>query len=197
VRNPKNSRASEGEAGAADAVLSFRPVTSATRGDFERLFNSPGAPKYCWCMAWRRTSEEAKHHASADAKRQMMKRISAGVPVGLLAYAEGEPTAWVSIAPRSTFRLGGPEAAPGDVIWSVSCFYVPRKLRGNGTVHHLLAAAVDHARRNGATIVEAYPVDETSPSYRHMGFVPVFQRAGFIEVGRAGTRRHVVRLKLR
>ena len=32
-----------------------RPVTKATRADFEAFFSSPGAPKYCWCMVWRRT----------------------------------------------------------------------------------------------------------------------------------------------
>jgi hypothetical protein len=60
----------------------------------------------------------------------------------------------------------------------------------------LLAAAIDHARRQGATVVEAYPVDRNSPSYRFMGFVGAFKKMGFRAVGRAGTRRHVMRLKL-
>ncbi|WP_199728828.1 hypothetical protein [Corallococcus sp. CA053C] len=45
--------------------------------------------------------------------------------------------------------------------------------------------------------MEAYPVDADSPSYRFMGFVPVFTSAGFEVVGRAGSRRHVMRLPLR
>jgi hypothetical protein len=45
-------------------------------------------------------------------------------------------------------------------------------------------------------VVEAYPVDADSPSYRFMGFVPVFAEAGFAEVGREGKRRHVMRLRL-
>jgi hypothetical protein len=55
---------------------------------------------------------------------------------------------------------------------------------------------VEHARRRGATVVEAYPVDPDSPSYRFMGFVSTFEAAGFREVGRAGARRHVMRLRL-
>ena len=66
--------------------------------------------------------------------------------------------------------------------------------RRRGLVHDLIAAAVEYAKRNHASVVEAYPVDPDSPSYRFMGFVPVFQRAGFMEVGRAGSRRHVMRL---
>jgi predicted GNAT family acetyltransferase len=159
----------------APLALTFRPVTRETRGDFERLFESPGAPRYCWCMVWRRTSEEAKHHDNNERKAQMKERT-----------------------PRETYRnLGGPLAEPDEVIWSLACFFVPRKLRGEGTVRTLIAAAVEHARVNGATVVEAYPVDEAAPSYRFMGFVKVFAEAGFAEVGRAGNRRHVMRRTLR
>lgn len=53
------------------------------------------------------------------------------------------------------------------------------------------------ARRRKAQVVEAYPVDEDSPSYRSMGFVPAFERRGFVEAGQAGSRPHVMRLRLR
>lgn len=177
--------------------LAFRPVTMANRDLFERFFSAPGAPKHCWCMVWRRTAAEAKLQAPADRRRMMMERIAAGNPVGLLACRGGEPVGWVSIAPRETHRaLGGPPAAPGEVVWSLVCFYVPRRLRGEGLVRSLLAGAVAYAREQGATVVEAYPVDPDSPSFRFMGFVPVFEAAGFREHGRVGTRRHVMRLEL-
>ena len=185
-----------GEPIALDRLV-FHPVDSGNQGDFERFFEAPGAPKYYWCMVWRRTPAEAKNHDSVSRKRQMMERIGAGVPVGLLAYDGAEPVAWVSIAPRETYRaLGGPAAEPGEIVWSLACFFVPRRLRGRGVTRRLVAAAVDHARRQGATVVEAYPVDAEAPSYRFMGFVPVFVDAGFVEVGRAGYRRHVMRLAL-
>src|ERR1700704_782273 len=91
-------------------ALTFQAVTAESRADFERLFTSPGAPHYCWCMVWRRTPAEAKHHDGPDRKKQMMQRIAAGIPVGLIAFAEGVPSAWVSIAPRETSpNPGGPE----------------------------------------------------------------------------------------
>jgi GNAT superfamily N-acetyltransferase len=105
--------------------------------------------------------------------------------------------AWCSIAPRDTYRrLGGVEADGGERVWSLACFFVIRRLRGMGITARLIEAAVDHARRRGATVIEAYPVDPDSPSYRFMGFVPSFQSAGFDEVARAGTRRHVMRLRV-
>ena len=178
-------------------ALAFCPVTAANRAAFEAFFNSPGAPKHCWCMVWRRSSVEAKTNDRASRKHQMMQRIAAGMPVGLLAYDGDSLVGWVSIAPRETYRnLGGPPAKPGEVIWSIVCFFVPRGLRGEGLVRRLIAGAVAHAKAQGATVVEAYPVDETAPSYRFMGFVPVFAEAGFADLGMAGTRRHVMRARL-
>jgi GNAT superfamily N-acetyltransferase len=177
--------------------LIFRPVVRTNRADFEALFSAPGAPKYCWCMVWRRSSAEAKENDPASRKRQMMERIGEGVPVGLLAYEGKTPVAWVSIAPRDTYRkLGGPDAEAGETIWSLVCFFVPRRRRRQGMTHRLIAAAVDYARKRGATIVEAYPVEPDAPSYRFMGFVPVFAAVGFVEIGRAGHRRHIMRLRL-
>ena len=175
--------------------LNFQPVSAMTWPAFEAFFSGPGAPKHCWCMVWRRTPAEAKLQAGSDRKRMMHGRIHDGNPVGLLACREGKAVGWVSIAPRFTHRnLGGPEAEPGENIWSLVCFYVPRRLRGARLVRQLLAGAIEYARSEGATVVEAYPVDADSPSFRFMGFVPVFREAGFTEIGGTGTRRHVMRL---
>ena len=176
-------------------TLTFRPVTKVRWKDFARLFESPGAPGYCWCMAWRAEGEELKDTSRAARKEAMRRRIRGGEPVGILGYLDGEPVAWCSIAPRETHRwLGGPEAEEAEKVWSLVCFYVRRELRRQGIGRQLLEAAVERAKKRGATVVEAYPVDPDSPSYRFMGMTPMFRAAGFKEVGRAGSRRHVMRL---
>ncbi|MCB1498465.1 MAG: GNAT family N-acetyltransferase [Bauldia sp.] len=179
------------------ANLAFHPVDATTLPAFEAFFDAVGAPKFCWCMAFRRTPDEVKVASSANSRRQMLGRIRDGVPVGLLAVENGETVGWVSVAPRATFRnLKGPPETEGESVWSISCFFVPRSRRGEGLSRKLIAGAVAHARANGATVVEAYPVAPDSPSYRHMGFVPVFAAAGFTDLGKAGKRRHVMRLAL-
>ena len=131
-----------------------------------------------------------------------MERLArGGEPVGILGYSDDEPVAWCSIAPRPTYRkLGGLEdpAESPDAVWSLVCMFVPRRLRGQGIAKLLVSGAVEveHARSRRASVVEAYPVDPDSPSYLFMGFVPTFAGLGFEEVGRAGTRRHVMRLRL-
>ena len=82
-------------------------------------------------------------------------------------------------------------------IWSLVCFFIRREFRGQGVTEQLIEAAAEYATRNGATVLEAYPVDPDSPSYRFMGYVPTFEAAGFEEIGRVGTRRHVMRRSLR
>ena len=178
-------------------ALTFKPVTAATKADFEALFDGPGGPKHCWCMVWRATAEEGRGTSGAVRKQQMLGRIDRKVLIGLLGYAEGKPIAWVSIAPKQTYwRLGGPEPEADETVWSLACMYMRRQFRGRGLAHDLIKAAIDHARKKGADIIEAYPVAPDAPSYRFMGFVPAFEAAGFEEIGMAGTRRHDMRLTL-
>jgi len=167
--------------------------------DLERLFEARGGPKSCWCMVWRAMPDRPPRADGPSRKRALNGRVMSGQQVGLLGYLDGEPAAWCSVAPRSTYKqLGGAryEGVPDDSVWSIVCFFVKRTARGNGIFDMLLAAAIDHARDNGAKIVEGYPVDPDSPSYRFMGFVSAFEAAGFQHVGMAGSRRHVMSLRL-
>jgi len=174
--------------------LVFREVDRRTWPDFAALFEGKGGPSYCWCMAWRPLTPADRTGPAGKRRKAMEALVEEGVPVGLLAYEAGTPVGWCSIAPRETYRpLGGPES-PGERVWSIACFYIPRERRGEGIGEKLLIAAIAHAKREGATVIEAYPVDPDSPSYRFMGFVDLFSRNGFEEVGRAGSRRHVMRL---
>lgn len=172
--------------------IRFHAVDDGRWPDLERLFEARGGPSHCWCMAWRGAGNR-----TPDKKAALRACVRAGVPVGILGYLDGEPVAWCSIAPRESYRpLGGPMDGASERVWSLVCFFVVRRLRGHGLMHRLIAAAAAHAREQGATVVEAYPVAPDSPSYRFMGFVPAFAASGFEMVGPAGTRRHVMRLPL-
>lgn len=175
--------------------LRFAAVTWQTQGDFERLFAAKGGPSYCWCMAWRPVSTR-EHLSNAARKAEMTRLIEANTPVGILAYAKDEPIGWCSVAPRETYRrLSNQQDDQEGDVWSIVCFYIPRPLRGGGLAVALLDAAIEHAFKNGANVVEAYPVDKASPSYTFMGFRDMFLKVGFQEIGTAGSRRHVMRLE--
>lgn len=180
----------------ASPKLTVKPVTVETWPDLEALFEAKGGPKYCWCMAWR---EMANRTGADNAARKaaLRARVEAGEPVGLVGYVDGEPVAWCSAGPRETFRRLRDDQDDGEAgVWSVTCFFVRRDRRGQGLSAQMLAAAEAEAKARGAKVLEAYPVDPDSPSYRFMGFVELYRQAGYEAVGRAGSRRHVVRRAL-
>jgi GNAT superfamily N-acetyltransferase len=172
----------------------FKPVTESNWSDFEALFEARGGPKYCWCMAWRRMDEDRASAPAKARKAALHKRVAERVPIGILAYQDGEPVGWCSVAPRDTLLKMSPDQNEDETgVWSVVCFFIPRRRRGEGLAEKLLDAAVKLAFKRGAKVVEGYPVAASSPSYRFMGFVPMFKRAGFCAAGKAGSRRHVMR----
>lgn len=178
--------------------LLIRRVTAEQWPDMERFFESRGTLRGCWCMIFRAGVDGKVPPPSGPArKRAMRDLVMTDTPVGLLAYAEGGPIAWCSVAPRATFPGLAVVATNDEPIWSLTCFCVKREYRGTGIQRKLLDAAIQEAWAQGAKVLEAYPVLPDSPSYRFGGFVGSFERAGFREVGRLGARRYVMRKELR
>lgn len=111
---------------------------------------------------------------------------------GLVAYEGDSVVGWVSLGPRETYeRLAySKTAAPIDdtPVWSIVCFVVARQQRGRGIAEALLAAAVEHARSHGATMLEAYPVDtggeRIAAANAFKGTLSMYERAGFEVVAR-------------
>ena len=178
----------------------FHPLTSDRWPDLVELFEHHGNPGYCWCMTWRATSTEYKQLDSAGRKRALHALVKSRIPLGILAYCEGEPIGWCSIAPRETYaRLEKSttiKRVDDQPVWSVVCFFVRRDVRGRGLARQLLQAAVEYAAEQGAQIVEGYPV-EPGQSYQFMGSPAIFKAAGFREVARAEHDRPIVRRILR
>lgn len=173
--------------------LTIKPVDLSSWNDFEAFFE--GRLSYCWCMAWRMTKEESKNNNSTCRKEFIKQRIQANIPVGLLAYCDNNPIAWCSVAPRETYqKLNGDESL--NDVWSIACFYILKEFRGLGIIDVLIEKAKEFARSHGAKHLEAYPVEADSPSYRFMGHVSTFEKAGFSFVKMAGSRRHVMTYKL-
>ena len=181
------------------ATLEFKAVTPERWPDLAGLFKTARVgPNYCWCMVWRPMPAGVKR-TTANKRAEFEATIRRGTPVGLLAYADGEPVAWCSIAPRDTYggtmRLGGGTYPPGTNVWSIVCFFAQPEQRG-GITERLIEAACAEAAAAGADVVEGYPVDRDSPSFQYMGRRKTSLAAGFEEIGPVGTRRHAMRLWL-
>jgi GNAT superfamily N-acetyltransferase len=172
------------------------PLTPDRWADLERLFGARGASSGCWCMWWRVAAKDWENDAGAGNRAAFRSIVSVGPAPGLLAYLDGRPVGWVAVAPRDEYpRLNrSPKLkAVDDVpVWSITCFYIDRSYRGTGVGGSLLAAAVDHARAEGAAAVEGYPVDpgegRTPNAAAFTGVLDMFRAAGFEEIARRGGR---------
>ena len=179
--------------------IEFAPVTPERWSDFETLFGECGAYEGCWCMWWRLTRREWMRQRGEANRRAMKRIVESGEVPGIIAYVDGGPAGWCSVAPREAFaslnRSPKLKRVDAETVWSIVCFYVPPELRGSGLMASLLAAARDHAVSRGARIVEAYPREpgNLGPPQAYMGVVPAFQRAGFVEVLRRSPKQPIMR----
>ena len=189
------------------APMEFRELTPDRWPGLEALFGEKGACAQCWCMWWRvkrSEFEKGRREKGASNRRAFRELVESGVVPGLLAYDGGEPVGWVAIEPRKAYPVMGrsPVVKPVDdqPAWSVSCFFMRADRQRTGMSGKLLTAAVDHARRSGATIIEGYPVDpmgeEMPGAWAWTGLLSTFEKAGFDEVARRKDKRPFMRLRL-
>ena len=192
-------------------ALDIHPVSADRWEDLATFFGPSGASNHCWCTWWRQTGAEfsaGEAERGAGNRTLMDSVVEAGSEPGLLAYRDGRPVGWVSVAPRPQYgrvmrsrRIGPePEEAADGRVWSVVCFWIPRAERGKGVANELLGGAVERARARGARVLEAYPVDPAGgrPPAANLftGTLSMFLRAGFREVERPRGAQLVVRREL-
>ncbi len=188
------------------ARLEVRPLTKETWPDLVEMWSRPGAsiPRGCWCMYYRKSGVGVSKDEADKNRRALRSLVNKGTVPGLIGYLEGRAVGWVSLAPREEYqrleRSPVMKALDDKPVWSIVCLFVDSKTRGQGVAAALLEAAIDHARSNGATLLEAYPVDKKERSvsdFMWFGAKSMFDRAGFTEVARRKPTRPIVRKRLR
>ena len=171
--------------------LQILPLTGDRFTDLDDLF-ATGDPRWCWCMYFR-VRGRSWANSSAASNRADLKGLTnvadetAGVAPGLVAYRDGAAIGWVSLGPREDYeRLAYSKVLrPVDdrPVWSIVCFVVAGRQRGKGVATALLDAAIEYARGQGASTLEAYPIHESrgrvSSDAAYTGTQGMFERAGF------------------
>ena len=200
------------------ADVRIHPVNTARFDDLVDLFGTRGDPSWCWCQYFLTTG--SSYTESTERNRAALREQvgSSAHTVGLIAYAAGHGSegaagtavGWVQLGPRPGFdRIIANRAMQRVVpdladesVWAVTCFVVRVGHRRNGIGRALLTAAVDEARRNGATALVGHPVDVSARSGRvaggdlYHGAASTFESVGFEIVGRTAPTRPVMRLDL-
>jgi len=181
--------------------LEFHPLTQERWTDLEKLFGKHGASGGCWCMWWRlKRSEFLKQ--KGEGNRKALKRIvDSGEVPGILAYANGQPIGWCSVAPRESYpaleRSRVLKRVDENPVWSVVCFFVAKQFRHKGVTVALLKAALEYVRKRGGKILEGYPVEPkkgyTPDAFAYTGLASAFRKSGFIGVLRRSETRPIMR----
>jgi GNAT superfamily N-acetyltransferase len=174
------------------------PLTSDRLGDLDLVMGERGVARSCYCMHWRRP--DGGFGDQSDNRSRFADRAARGRPPGLVGYIVDEPVGWVQVGPRGEFPtlMRSRLLKPVDDVdtWSINCFVVRVGRRRSGIGAGLLAAAIEFAKSEGATVIEAYPVDgERSSTVDYFtGTLGMFSRHGFTELIRRNDSRPIVRL---
>jgi GNAT superfamily N-acetyltransferase len=185
------------------------PATPSRWPDVEAVFEARGCglARGCWCMYYRHSGAlpplAANTTRAAAFRAELKGLVDSGPPPGLIGYRGSIPVGWVSLGPREAFaklrRSPVMKAVDDWPVWSIICFVVPGEHRGQGVARALLDGAIDWARKQGASMLEAYPVDRRERSKDDamwFGAKSMYDTAGFVEVARRKAERPVVRLAL-
>jgi GNAT superfamily N-acetyltransferase len=179
----------------------IHPLTIERWNDLVALFGERGACGGCWCMWWRLARRAFENGKGAGNRRALRSIVAAGRVPGLIAYVDGTPAGWCSVAPREEYPVLSRSRvlAPVDElpVWSIVCFFIARPFRKTGLAGALIKGALAFAKRRGARIVEGYPVEPAATSYpdafAYTGLASSFRRAGFVEVARRSATRPLMR----
>jgi GNAT superfamily N-acetyltransferase len=155
-------------------------------------------------MWWRIARAEFDRQKGEGNRWRLKRLVDSGEVPGLLFYDAGRPVAWCSVAPREAFpvldRSRILKRVDDRPVWSIVCFFVARSYRRHGLLPELIAAAKDYARNQGATLLEAYPVEPKKGNmpelFAFTGFASSFTKCGFREVARRSETRPVLRCEL-
>lgn len=181
----------------------FRDATPSRWKDVEILFGERGACGGCWCMAWRLPAKEWEAGKGAINRRSFRKIVESGGRPGVIAYLGRDPVGWCAVAPREDYsylsRSRVLKPVDDQSVWSVSCLFVLRPYRRAGLSSAILAEAVRMAARQGAKLVEGYPVipymDNAPGAFLWTGTPEAFLKAGFKEIHRWSKTRPIMRRK--
>lgn len=185
-------------------MIETKAVTPELLDDVDSLFCTNKPADRCWCM-WHIISVKAFHEGGPEQNRAKFVELAQAeeLPIGVLAYQNGEPKGWCAVGPRERYAraIKAPtyrtkEEDPFSKVWLVPCFMIHSDARGQGLSKQLLETAVALATTHGAEAIDGFPF--TSGKRRsggpiHVGFESTFRACGFEPIRHPSDSRVVMR----
>lgn len=182
----------------------FSELNEKNWNAFEELFGKNGACAGCWCMYYRQQRPDYRKNKGEGNKNKMRQLVKKGEVPGILAFDGNRAVGWCSVAPREKFialeRSRILKRVDERPVWSIVCFFIAKDYRRSGLTYLLLEHIKEYGEKNGAKIIEGYPVDpkgkDYAASFAWTGFLSAFIKAGFREVIRRSDTRPIMRYEI-
>ena len=179
--------------------------------DFLRFFDGPAFadnPDWsgCYCFYYHSTAGDAewKRRTAAENREAARRAILEGRLTGFLAYADGEPVGWCNVNERERFErlrdepeLRAPVPRGAGRVWTIVCFVVDPRFRGQGVARTLLERVCTDLSALGLGWLEAFARkgDGLSAAQQYHGPLSMYLKAGFEVAWEAGMF-HILRRRL-
>jgi GNAT superfamily N-acetyltransferase len=174
--------------------ITIEQFTDKNIADYERLTKLGDDGKLCYCSFW-----HAKWSSMADydkVKAEQPERLKACVidrmrslfHVGVIAYTDSKPIAWISVGPLIDFYWTWKRVAHvGEIAKTtagIMCFTIAPEFRGKKMQAPILGALKDYGKERGWTSIEAYPfsneaIEKHGLSLAWPGVTAGYEKAGF------------------
>ncbi len=160
-------------------IVPIRPERAEEVGLFfdSEAFPDNFAWASCYCTAYFDQGDEAARPWQEN-RKATLRRVAEGTVTGSLAYVDGKLAGWCNASARAA--LPGKATGSDEGVCSLVCLVIAPPYRGHGLAEQLVDGAADEARRNGFSVIEAYP--RRVPQSAADGFpgsLDMYQRAGF------------------
>ncbi|UYN90725.1 MAG: GNAT family N-acetyltransferase [Anaerolineales bacterium] len=195
-------------------VLTTVPANRASWDDLMAVLGPARCHgKFCFCQRFKVRDRGWFTVDEEQLARNLRTQTNCGKPSarqtsGLVAYLDGEPVGWCAVAPRldhpnlvlnRMLSTGRDEDLADPGVWAATCFIIRKGYRGRGFTYELARAAVEFARRRGATALEGYsmithPGQTITWGELHVGSYNIFVAAGFKPASQPSKRRVVMRI---
>ncbi|USN48510.1 MAG: hypothetical protein H6626_05305 [Pseudobdellovibrionaceae bacterium] len=128
--------------------------------------------KPCYCSWWHIKPESMEKYDEEKKKNPekfrncILSKVENGFHVGVIAYENDDPIAWISVGPIPQFfwawkrilKLGEKAESTAGIM----CFNTFPKHRGQNRTVEILKALSDYGRKLGWSGIEGYPFDKTA-----------------------------------
>jgi GNAT superfamily N-acetyltransferase len=177
--------------------IRIEQFTESNLADYERLTKLGDDGNLCYCSFWHAkwTSMDEYDRVKAEEPEKLkacvVERVRAQFHVGVIAYLNDNPCAWISVGPLIDFYWTWKRVAHiGEIAKTTAgilCFTIAPEYRGKKLQATILEKLLQYGRQKGWTAIEAYPfaseaIAAHGDPLKWPGMTAGYEAAGFTKI---------------